>query len=106
MPDFSHLLSKTFRKEDVIPGSKTLTIKEVAQETVGQGDNSEEKPVAYFEEDPRGLVLNQTKYNILSDAFGSRDTDKWIGKRITLFYDKDVMLRGKRVGAIAVEAAA
>ncbi len=58
----------------------TLTIKDVVKEAM---DDGKVKPVLYFEEDERGLVLNVTNRNELIDRHG-RNSDDWIGKKVTL----------------------
>lgn len=43
------------------------------------------KNVLYFQGEDKGLVLNQTNINTLSNLYGGRDTDEWIGHKIILF---------------------
>lgn len=103
MPDRSTLYQDFFKSENFREGPKTFTIiKETAQEI---GQDKDVKSVLYFEEDPRGFVLNKTNYGVLTEAFGSADTDKWIGGKITLSFDPDVKFGGRKVGGIAVERA-
>ena len=61
-----------------------LTIKAVEIETVGQGEDAEEKPVMYFNETDKGLVLNKTNAATIS-ALYTPETDNWTGKKISLF---------------------
>lgn len=102
MADLSSLLSKTFAAQsfphDLV---LTLTITKVQAEEVGQ--DKEVKPVAYFKEDPRGLVLNKTNYGRLARALGSTDVDRWVGVRIELSYDPSVQFGGKEVGGLRVK---
>lgn len=58
----------------------TLTIKDVVKEEM---DDGKIKPVLYFEEDERGLVLNVTNRTDLIDRFDRKSAD-WLGKKITL----------------------
>ncbi len=77
------------------------TIKEVEMETVGQGAQSDSKPVVYFREFTKGLVLNKTNAGIISDLYGD-DSDDWAGKRVTL-YATEVQFEGKMVAAIRIK---
>ncbi len=44
------------------------------------GNPADTKIVVYFEEDPRGLVLNQTNGNAIQSLYG-KDSDAIIGKQ-------------------------
>lgn len=61
-----------------------LTITTVDVETVGQGEDAQEKPVAYFAETDKGLVLNKTNAGTIATLHGP-ETDGWAGKKISLF---------------------
>lgn len=78
----------------------TMTISEVKEEEVGR--KREEKPVIYFEENEKGVVLNKTNAKVLSDLYGD-DTDEWVGECITLF-EKEVEFAGDMVTAIRMKA--
>lgn len=79
---------------------ETYTMKSVSVETVGQGAEQEEKPVVYFEETDKGLLLNKTNANTIAQLHGP-ETDGWPGKQITLFAT-DVDFGGKMTLAIRV----
>ena len=49
-----------------------VTIRDVVVETVGQGRDSEEKPVVCFVGKEKGLVLNTTNGNSIADEFGDQ----------------------------------
>jgi hypothetical protein len=83
-----------------LEGDLSLTIKHVEMETVGQGDDVDTKPVVYFDEVNKGLILNKTNANTVSHLHGD-DTEDWIGKRITIF-PTEVDFQGKQVMAIRV----
>lgn len=53
------------------------------------GGGTEQKPVVYFVEDPRGWVMNLTNLAVLEAMFGE-DLDAWAGKRLTLHNDKRI----------------
>lgn len=93
--------SKTLRDAD-IESDMTLTMREVAIETVGQGKDAEEKPVLYFRETDKSLVLNKTNANTIAALYGA-DTDGWAGKQITLF-GTEVDFAGKSTPAIRIRS--
>lgn len=86
---------------DVDEDGSVFTIKTVKVETIGQGAKQEQKPVVYFEEVEKGLVLNKTNANFIVGILGEDDTDAWKGGKIKLVatdveYAGD-LLRGIRV---------
>jgi hypothetical protein len=60
-----------------------------------------DKAVIWFKEIDRGFVFSKTAGHALAAMFGKDDND-WIGKRVTLYADPDVMLGGDQVGGIRV----
>lgn len=77
-----------------------LTIKEVVQETVGQGEEAESKPIVYFQEQEKGLVLNKTNATAIMGMYGP-ETNGWVGKRIAMFAT-EVDFAGKQTLALRV----
>ncbi len=64
----------------------TLTIKSVSKGKVtGAGGKSSGKPLITFADHERKFALNKTNGKTLESLFGSPDTDRWIGQRITLY---------------------
>lgn len=82
-------------------GDFVVTIKSCKIEEVGQGDDKEEKPVLKFRETEKGVVLNATNWDSISELHGE-DSDDWIGKQITLYVDRNVKYAGKKVSGIRV----
>jgi hypothetical protein len=79
------------------------TIKSVPTENVGSGDNLEEKLVAKFQEDVKGVVLNLTRAEAISAIAGDDDTDTWVGVRIRLSRGM-TRYQGKKVPCIVIDA--
>jgi hypothetical protein len=67
-------------------------------------DGEDDKPVVYFENQSKALVLNKTNSNSLEELSGSDETDDWVGLRISLYATK-VDFQGRRVPAIRIDAA-
>jgi len=90
------LFPSKFLKAAELDGNLTLTIKTVLQEDLGE----QLKPVAYFLETKKGLVINRTNANTISALYG-QDTDAWTGNQITLFAT-EVDFKGQTTLAIRV----
>ena len=73
--------SKYLKESDLRGRDATVTIRSVEITKIGE----EKKPVAFFEGKEKGLVLNKTLLNVIAKVVDSKDTDNWIGKRITLY---------------------
>lgn len=94
--------SKYLKKEDVGNGI-TLTIRDIGIENVAMDNAPEDnKPVMYFHELKKGMVLNKTNANLLVHYLGSDDTQAWIGKQVILFDDPSVQFKGELTGGIRV----
>jgi hypothetical protein len=89
-----------FLKAADLDKEKKFRISKVAAEVLGQGDDKERKPVVWFTNDERGLVLNKTNLRALRDAFGD-NMEAWAGKVIVVFPTM-VDLRGRMTPALRV----
>lgn len=78
--------------------SVKVTIESVTMEKIGE----DRKPVLHFVGKEKGLVLNKTNGNRITEAVGSDETDAWEGWQITLYATK-VDYQGQRVDAIRVD---
>ncbi len=87
--------SKYLRASD-LDGDTPVTMKSLMIEEV-RGEN---KPVLYFREEVKQMVLNKTNGKIIGGLHGS-ETDNWPGKKIIL-YPTEVDFRGDLVDAIRV----
>lgn len=82
--------SKYLKSEEALfdDGEVIATIKDVVKEKMhgGKSNNGAEqdKPVMYFRELPKGLVVNKTNWGICEKMFGSDESDDWIGNKVTL----------------------
>jgi hypothetical protein len=81
--------SKYLTSQDILDMDEepTFRIKKVVFETLkNQEGQEEEKPILYFVEAEKGIVLNRTNASTIVQMFGD-DTDAWKGKPITLGTD-------------------
>ena len=75
--------SKYLKAADLPEGRDVFVkIDDVQMEVMEQ--QSEEKPVCYFIDKQKGLVLNSTNATAIANAFGD-DTETWHGRTIALF---------------------
>jgi hypothetical protein len=91
--------SRFFRAED-LPQEKTLKIKGVTEEMVGQGADQAQKLVVWFTNSKKGLALNRTNNRTIRGAYGD-DTAGWEGKLIVVF-PTQADFRGRLVAAVRV----
>lgn len=79
----------------------TLTMTVVAWESMKDKDgNSEDKPVLYFKEVEKGMVLNITNAKTISNLYGD-EVEAWNGKQIVL-HAMDVTAFGETKPALRV----
>jgi hypothetical protein len=96
MTDRDYLFAGDLQGRDV-----TVEIESVeAGELVGSGGKKTRKPVARFRGKNKPLGLCATNCKTIAKLYGD-DTDKWIGKRITL-YPTTTSLAGETVECIRV----
>lgn len=74
--------SKYMKASDLNGEEHIVTIKDVDFELVGQ--DKQKKPVIFFKNLPKGMILNKTNIKAIEMATGESDTDDWVGKKVTL----------------------
>jgi hypothetical protein len=89
--------SKYLKSSDVKAKQKITTISHLETETVGQ--DKREKPVLYFEDGVKPMVVNRTNFEELEAAFG--DSDDWPGHKVKIFC-APTSYQGRRVDGIRV----
>ncbi len=77
-----------------------MKIRTVVMEDLGQGNDKESKPVLYFDDAQKGLVLNKTNAITIVKSYGD-DTGNWTGKDIQVF-PTTTEFKGETVDAIRV----
>ena len=93
--------SKYLKATDIPNGRElNLQIDSVLMEVMEQ--SNEEKPVLSFIGKQKGLVLNVTNSNTVSDIYGD-DTDKWHGKPVVLF-TSTTSFNGRNVACLRLRA--
>jgi len=90
--------SKYLRADD-LPKPVLVTIDSVVEEELNDGKF---KPVVYFLEEKKGLVLNKTNAERIADITESNDTDQWAGHQIVIYRDV-VQFQGKTTPCVRVQ---
>ena len=99
--DISTAFPSKFIKSDDLGGKAVpLFIDRVEMQEVGTPDDKETKPILYFVNRTKGLVLNKTNAADIAEQYGN-DTDKWTNQSIVLFATK-VEFKGRRVMGLRV----
>jgi hypothetical protein len=89
--------SKYLKASDLQDRNVTVTMSHVELEDVG---DAERKPVLYFRDKQKGLVLNKTNARTIAAVYGD-DTRQWETKPIVLF-PAMVDFRGDSIEAVRV----
>src|SRR6185295_9404506 len=64
----------------------TVTIAKVSGGTLtGKGGKSNKKPIVFFQGTKKGLALNITNARTIAAMYGGFESERWIGKRVTLY---------------------
>lgn len=85
--DTSNLYPSKYVGSDDLGGSDvTVTIKELKLELLKDRSGQQQaKPVLYFSNAKKGLVVNKTNLKQLQSILGSKNSRDWTGKRIVLY---------------------
>jgi len=91
---------KWLKKEDV-PHPTTATISRVSREEVNADNGGREMKVvmAFAEPHLKPMILNIGNATAVTELYGD-DSANWVGKRVEVYTDPNVMFGGKRVGGL------
>lgn len=86
MPNINDIFPSRYLKAHELKGtSPTVTIERVGVEQVRSRVKVDTKPVLYFRGKTKGLLLNKTMAQSLTEIAGSPLTEAWAGVTVTLF---------------------
>lgn len=98
------MFPKKYATGSDLEGPVTLSIARVQSEKMRSFSGPDtQKWVVYFQGAQKGVVLNRTLAEQITEAVGSDETDDWIGHQITL-YPQNVLVAGKQRVAIRARA--
>lgn len=92
--------SKWLSEPDLFGQNVVLTMARVSMEDIGRG---EVKPILWFSDHEKGMVMNITNANMIGSIYGS-ETNNWTGQIIEL-YPTTTDFQGKIVPCIRVRQA-
>jgi hypothetical protein len=86
MPTANDFFPSKFLKAEDFEADVTYTMKKLTKELLKgkPGKDDELKPVLFFEEVEKGLIVNKTNWAAIEKATGEADSDHWTGKKVTL----------------------
>jgi len=86
-----------------LTGDTTATIADIEprRELTMSGNRTKVKPCLFMRELDKWFVLNQTNKKTIRAMYGPELKD-WVGKRITLYFDPEVMFGTKKTGGTRV----
>jgi hypothetical protein len=77
--------SRFVKASDLKPKGAVVVIDRLEMEDVGQGADKKTKPVLYFANASKALVLNAVNDEQIGKILGTDDDKQWRGKRVELF---------------------
>ena len=104
MPRLGDIFPSRFLKETDLSLPLLLTIRRVAMEEIGRGNDRDTKAIVSFKEIEKELTLNKTNAKRIEKFIGSDDTDAWAEVKIVVYWDPDVEFGGEIVGGVRVRA--
>lgn len=86
MPTANDFFPSKYLKAEDMESDLTVTVKSLKKELLKgkPGKDDELKPVVYFEELEKGLIINKTNWAAIEKVTGEANSDNWSGKKITL----------------------
>lgn len=97
---FGDLYPSRFFKAEDVDEPLVVKIKELVMEKLG-GENGDTKPVLYFVNQEKAIVLNKTNATAIINLVGSDDVDDWIGVKVELYKDT-VLFHGQRTPCVRI----
>jgi hypothetical protein len=96
--------STYLKASDLDEGPIDATIKGIVNETIGQGEKADLKPVLHFREKPiKPVVMNMTRMEAVEQIAGTPDDEQWAGVRVRLQKGR-TQYKGERVDCVDIVA--
>lgn len=107
MANINQMTESKYLKGGDVPNELVVTIQKVGKINIAkEGDDPDHKWALRFEELKKPMLLNATNIKRAAKATGSPETDDWVGKKITLYFDPDVEFAGNVVGGLRIKGSA
>jgi hypothetical protein len=103
MPKLSDFKESKFLAQKDVEKPMLVTIAGCVKHNIAkEGAPAIDKMCMSFAEIEKPLVMNWTNAQICAAICGSEDTDDWIGHKVVLYVEPNVMFEGKLVGGIRI----
>lgn len=102
--------SKYLSKTDVEGGPVLAVVGSVMGEDIKGEHGDDHKPVCYFTNLEKGLILNGINWDTIQDIATKNgvampeDSDNWTGQKVVLYFDPTVRFGSKVTGGLRVRA--
>lgn len=105
MPRISEMRKSRFLKKEDCNPPILVTIRSCQQVNVAMESQKPQMEWSLsFDETERDLVLKTVNMTLLESIFASDNSDDWLGKKVVLYSDPNVMMKDKMVGGIRIRA--
>lgn len=95
---------KYLKREDVTEEGTSHKIVSCSQQQLSMGDGQSETKWVLTLGELKPLILNATNIRRCVAAFGTQETDEWIGRSIIVYDDPEIEFGGKIVGGVRLRA--
>jgi uncharacterized pyridoxamine 5'-phosphate oxidase family protein len=95
--------SDFIKKEDLTELPKVMTIAGVKVAEIETEEGSARKIQISFNETDKVFICNKTNAQTIKENTGEEEIEKWIGSKVSLWFDKAVTFKDKRTGGIRVK---
>jgi hypothetical protein len=95
---------KYLKREELTEEGSPHAVVTVEQQSVLNPDGTTDDKWVLMLSDLKPMIMNATNIRIAVAAFGTAETDEWIGKRIIVYDDPQIEFGGKVVGGVRLRA--
>ena len=95
---------KYLKADDLTEDGTVHAVESIEQADLKSNDGGTEKKWLLTLSGLKPLILNTTNINRCVAAFGTQETDEWIGKKIIAYADPNVEYGGKIIGGVRLKA--
>lgn len=95
---------KFLKREDVTEEGWVHKVVSVVSQSLSMANGESETKWVLTLEELKPLILNTTNIRRCVAAFGTQETDEWIGRSIVVYDDPEIEFGGKIVGGVRLRA--
>ena len=95
---------KYLKREHVTEEGSTHKVVSCGEETINSADGESEMKWILHLENLKPIILNATNIRRCVAAFGTSETDDWVGRPIVCYDDPEIEFGGRQVGGVRLRA--